>query len=101
MEDQRPQDARPERGSAMIAAAIIGAALILSWGVSSRAPRYQLAGAGNMVVRMDVDSGELIACNVQRCARIEAPDRAKTFGPLTISMDNSNDAAALPRPGKN
>ena len=67
MEEQHPP--RGDRGSILIAASVIGAALILSWGMSSSAPRYQLAASGDTVVRMDADSGELIACNQQRCAR--------------------------------
>ena len=56
-------------------------------------PRYQIAGAGDTVVRMDTDSGELIACNQQRCARVEPPDRAKTFGPLTVQFDSEPEPA--------
>lgn len=41
---QRHED--PHRGSAMIAAAIVGAALILSWGMSGSQQRYQVAGGG-------------------------------------------------------
>lgn len=80
---------RPERGPTIIAAAIIGAALILSWGMSSSEPRYQLAASGSTVVRMDTDSGELIACSQQSCARVQPPDRAKTFGPLTVQVGST------------
>src|SRR5262245_60929626 len=52
----------PNKGPAIIAAAIVGAALILSWGNSQSEPRYQIASSGDGVVRMDTDSGELIAC---------------------------------------
>ena len=84
---------RPERGPTIIAGAIIFGALILSWGMSSSEPRYQLAASGDTVVRMDTDSGELIACNRQRCARVEPPDRAKTFGPLTVQFDSEREQA--------
>lgn len=91
-------DSSDNRGPGMIAAAIIGAALILSWGLSSDEPRYQLASSGDGVVRMDSDSGEMVACNAQACRRIEAPDRAKTFGPVTIQVDRDGDNRALPAP---
>lgn len=92
-----PNDERRDRGPGIIAAAIVGAALILSWGLSREAPRYQLASAGDSVVRMDTDSGELIACNAQRCGRVQPPDRAKTFGPLTVEIDSSSDEKAPPQ----
>jgi hypothetical protein len=97
--DERDQQSREraDRGTAIIAAAIIGAAFIISWGMSRSEPRYQLAASGDTVVRMDTDSGELIACNRQRCARVEPPDRAKTFGPLTVQFD-SKPENALPAP---
>ena len=95
-----PTDDRPDRGSALIAAAIVGAALILSWGMSSSEPRYQLASSGGEIVRMDTDSGEMIACNAQRCNRIQPPDRAKTFGPLTVEIGDSKGQDKLPAPAK-
>jgi hypothetical protein len=101
MEEQHPPHARSDRGSVLIAASVIGAALILSWGMSSSQPRYQLAGSGDMVVRMNTDSGELIACNPQRCARIEPPDRARTFGPLTHQIGDSKERPKLPPPETN
>lgn len=91
-----PNDDR--RGPAIIAAAILGAALILSWGMSKPEPRYQLASSGEAVVRMDTDSGEMIACNAQRCARVQPPDRAATFGPLTVELGGSRDQTPLPAP---
>ena len=87
------QSRPPMRDGALVAGAIVIASLILSWGMSSSEPRYQLAGAGDTVVRMDTDSGELIACNQQRCARVEPPDRAKTFGPLTVQFDSKPESA--------
>jgi hypothetical protein len=89
-------DERRDRGPGIIAAAIVGAALVLSWGMSRSEPRYQIASAGDAVVRMDTDSGELIACNAQRCARVQPPDRAKTFGPLTVEIGDSEEQKALP-----
>ena len=91
-------DERGDRGSGMIAAAIVGAALILSWGMSGSEPRYQLASAGDAVVRMDTDSGELIACNAQRCSRVEPPARARTFGPLTIEVGDGAERKAPQAP---
>lgn len=91
-------DERRDRGPGIIAAAIVGAALILSWGLSRSEPRYQLAGAGDTVVRMDTDSGELIACNAQRCTRVQPPARAKSFGPLTVEIGDDEESKALPGP---
>ena len=89
-------DEHGDRRSGIIAAAIVGAAMILSWGMSRSEPRYQLASAGDSVVRMDTDSGELIACNAQRCSRVQPPDRAKTFGPLTVEIGDSDEQKSLP-----
>src|SRR5215217_4623495 len=72
------------RGNGLIAAAIVVAALILNWGFSSAQPRFQLAASGNAVVRMDTDSGALLACDLQQCRQVEAPLRAKTLGPLSV-----------------
>ena len=93
-------DERGDRGSGMIAAAIVGAALILSWGMSGSEPRYQLASSGEAVIRIDTDSGELIACNAQRCSRVQPPDRARTFGPLTVEIGDSDEQKKLPAPTK-
>jgi len=84
------------KGNVIIAAAIVGAALILSWGKSRDEPRYQIASSGDGVVRMDTDSGEMIACNAQRCARVQPPDRARTFGPLTIEVGDEAEKKAPP-----
>jgi|SRR6185503_12542406 len=96
MDQDTPAPASADRGRMLIAAAIFGGALVLSWGMSSGASRYQLAASGDTIVRMDTDSGELIACNQQRCVRVQPPDRAKTFGPLTVEIDRSKDASSLP-----
>ena len=92
----RDTPAPADRGRMLIAAAIFGGALVLSWGMSSGASRYQLAASGDTVIRMDTDSGELIACNQQRCVRVQPPARAKTFGPLTVEIDRSKEAPTLP-----
>ena len=84
------------REGALIAASIVAAAVILSWGMSSSAPRYELAGAGSSVVRMDTDSGELIACSDRGCQRIQAPDRAKRFGPVGIQIGRDDEPPQLP-----
>lgn len=76
------------QGNGVIAAAIVIAALILSWSSSGSQPRYQIAGSGNMVVRLDTDSGELLGCDPQGCRRIEEPDRAKTWGPFRVVVGN-------------
>ena len=91
-------DGRRDRGPGIIAAAIVGAALILSWGNSNSEPRYQLASAGETVVRMDTDSGELIACNAQRCNRVQPPARARSFGPLTVEIGDDAEKKAPPAP---
>lgn len=93
-----PDDGHRDRGPGIIAAAIVGAALILSWGNSNSEPRYQLASAGDTVVRMDSDSGELIACNAQRCSRVAPPARARSFGPLTVEIGEDAEKKAPPAP---
>ena len=94
----RPGEAEPRvREGGLIAAAIVAAAVIVSWGISNAAPRYELAGAGNVVIRMNTDSGELIACDAQRCARIQPPDRSKNFGPVGIQIgDGDEEPPRLP-----
>src|SRR5215204_2249415 len=93
-----PADDRRDRGSSIVAASILGAALILSWGMSKSEPRYQLAGSDGAVIRMDTDSGEMIACNAERCSRVQPPDRAKTFGPLAVQIEGADEQKALPAP---
>ena len=72
-------------GAGLIAGALVISAAIISWGQPGP-PRYQLAASGDAIVRLDTDSGELIACNLQACRQVEQPDRAKTFGPLRIQF---------------
>lgn len=69
-------------GSAVIALAIVAAATILAWSGGDDPPRYELVATGDAVVRMDNDSGAMIACNLQRCVQIRAPDRAIATGSL-------------------
>jgi hypothetical protein len=90
-------DSTDHRGSAFIAAAILGAAMILSWRGSDE-PRYQLASSGDGVVRMDTDSGEMIACNAQRCTRVQPPARARSFGPVTFEIGDEAEKKAPPAP---
>ena len=90
-------DRRDHRGSAFIAAAILGAAMILSWGGPDE-PRYQLASSGDGVVRMDTDSGEMIACNAQRCSRVQPPARARSFGPVRFEIGDDAEKKAPPAP---
>lgn len=83
--DRQPEEPRGRVGGAgLLAGAIVAAALIVSWGISRSSPHYQLASSGSAVVRMDTDSGELIACTTQGCMEVEEPDRAKTFEALGL-----------------
>jgi len=80
---------RPVQGIGLIAGAIVVAALILSWGSPSSTPRFQLAGSAGGVVRLDTDSGAMLACDMQQCRQIEEPLRARTWGPLGTVFDNT------------
>lgn len=93
------EDDQRNKGSAIIGAAIVAAALILSWGNSRNEQRYQIASSGDGVVRMDTDSGEMIACDMQRCTRIMEPDRAKTI--KLFDGGASKSRSALPPPSNN
>ena len=87
------------RGNGVIAAAIVAAALIVSWGSGNSQPRFQIAGSGNAVVRLDTDSGEMLSCDFQQCRRIEEPLRAKTWGPLSVVIGKTGanvERKALP-----
>jgi hypothetical protein len=88
--DDEPR--RSDRGSAMIAGAIVLGALIVNFGLSSATPRYQLAGSGGSVVRMDNDSGEMIACNLEGCRQVQPPDRARTLRPVTNLIGGAEPA---------
>lgn len=81
-----PADQRPPRlgqGNGLLALAIVTAAAILSFGGSDDAPRYQIAASGEAIVRLDTDSGALIACDLQGCTPIQPPDRAIPLNPFT------------------
>ena len=83
-------------GGGLIAGALVISAAIISWGQQGP-PRYQLAASDSAIVRLDTDSGELIACNLQECRRVEQPDRAKTFGPLRIQIGDDRREAQEPK----
>jgi hypothetical protein len=88
---------RSFQGPGIVAAAIVAAALIVSWALPD-GPRYQLAGSGSAVFRMDTDSGEVIGCDMQQCRRVQAPDRAKTLGAISLQLGGSKDKPAIPPP---
>jgi len=90
-------DQAANRHSVLIAGSILGAALILSWGMPRSTPKYQLAASGDTIVRMNTESGTMIACTPQRCARVELPSHSEKFGPVTIEH-GSTAAPALPKP---
>jgi hypothetical protein len=94
MADQN--NGRLPQGNGVIAAGIIIAALIIAWG-SPKDPRFQIAGSGNGVVRLDTDSGEMLACDMQGCRRIELPMRAKTWGPVTLQVGDDRKPAVQPQ----
>ena len=89
-------DQAANRHSFLIAGSILGAALILSWGMPRSTPKYQLAASGDMIVRMNTESGAMIACNPQRCARVEPPRHSEHFGPMTIEHEPKAEPA-LPK----
>lgn len=72
----------------LVAAAIVCGALILSWRSPTSEPRYQLAASGNAIVRLDTESGALIACDLQTCHQIRAPAPAQTGNPITNVLNN-------------
>jgi hypothetical protein len=86
-----PNHGRVPQSGGLIAAAMIVAAMILSWGSSNSEPRYQLAGSGDGVVRLDTDSGALLACDLRQCRQIEQPLRSKSWGPLSVVIGNVRD----------
>jgi hypothetical protein len=90
-------NARLPQGNGVIAAGIVIAALILAWGSPSKEPRFQIAGSGNGVVRLDTDSGEMLACDMQGCRRIELPMRARTWGPVTLQVGDDRKPAVQPQ----
>ena len=102
MNNHLSPDQAANRHSVLIAGAIVGAALILSWGMPRSTPKYQLAASGDMIVRMNTESGTMLACTPQRCARVATPGHGEHFGPVTIERDAATPPA-LPKsePQKN
>lgn len=90
-------DQAANRHSVLIAGAILGAALILSWGMPRSTPRYQLAASGDMIVRMNTESGTMLVCNQQRCTRVEPSRQSTSYGPITIEREGKA-GPALPKP---
>lgn len=74
--------------NALLAAAIVCGALILSWGSSSPPPHYQLAASGNEIIRLDTNNGAMIACDLQACHQIEAAAPKQTLNPLSNVFNN-------------
>jgi hypothetical protein len=99
MDNPPPGPGRSDRGSTIIAGAILAASLVLYWGMSNSAPRYQLAASGSSIVRMDTDSGAVISCDAQRCRQIQPPDRARTLGAIGIEIgrDENGTQTKLPQ----
>jgi hypothetical protein len=95
-------DQAANRNSVLIAGSIVAAALILSWGMPRSTPKYQLAASGDMIVRLNTESGILMVCNPQRCSRVEPGRHSESFGPITIEHEGSA-TPALPKaePQKN
>ena len=88
-------DQAANRHSVLIAASILGAALILSWGMPRSTPKYQLAASGDRIVRLNTESGVLMVCDPQRCTRVEPGRHSESFGPITIEHEGKA-ATALP-----
>jgi len=95
MDGPQPPKDKADRGATLIAAAIVAASLIVYWGLPET-PRYQLASSGSAIVRMNNDSGEMVACDMQKCTRIKAPDRHKTI--TLFGGGAKKEAPALPAP---
>ena len=85
-------------GNGLIAGAIIVAALIVSWGSSRSEPRYQIAASDSAIVRLDSESGAMIACDRQTCRPIEQPTRSRSVGPLTIEFGGDAPVQQKPAP---
>jgi len=96
MTNQISPDQAANRHSVLIAGSIVVAALVLSWGMPRSTPKYQIAASGDMIVRLNTESGILIVCNQQRCTRVEPTRQSKSFGPLTIEQDSKAEPA-LPK----
>ena len=96
MDNHISPDQAANRHSVLIAGSVIAAALILSWGMPRSTPKYQLAASGDMIVRLNTESGILMVCNQQRCTRVEPGNHSESFGPITIEHDGKA-APALPK----
>ena len=80
-------------GNVLVAAAIVCGALILSWRSPTSEPRYQLAASGSAIVRLDTESGALIACDLQTCHQIQAAS-VQTGNPITNVFNNVRSEVA-------
>ena len=89
-------DQAANRNSVLIAASVVAAALILSWGMPRSTPKYQLAASGDRIVRLNTESGVLMVCDPQRCTRVEPGRHSESFGPITIEHDEKAEPA-LPK----
>ena len=96
MTDNDTRPVRPVQGSGAIALAIVAAAFILAWASPNPVPRYQLAAGDGVVMRLDTDSGSVLACGTNGCRQVLAPDRAKTLGPIGIQIGNDDPPPQLP-----
>jgi hypothetical protein len=96
MSDKDQPPVRPVQGTGAIALAIIAAAFILAWASPNPVPRYQLAAGSGSVMRLDNDSGAILACDMKGCRQVQLPDRAKTLGPIGFQIGKDNSAAELP-----
>lgn len=86
-----PRDPPPDRirGTGAIALAIVAASIILSFSSWTAAPpRYQIAAANGVIVRLDTDSGALLACELERCRQVQPPARAAVLNPLNNIVRN-------------
>ena len=97
MNNHLSPDQAANRHSVLIAGAIVGAALILSWGMPRSTPKYQLAASGERIVRLNTESGVLMVCDPQRCTRVEPGRHSESFGPITIEHEGQAPPA-LPKP---
>ena len=82
-------------GNAVLALAIVVAAAILSFNRSDdEEPRYQLVASGDSVVRMDTDSGAMIACNRAGCTEVQPPARAVTAKSIRLALPGGKSETA-------
>ena len=91
MESQDAPKVRSAPGFGLLALAIVVGASIISFGPSDGTPRYQLAAGNGVIVRMNNDSGEVVACDLRHCVTVQPPDRAKTLAPLNGALGRIED----------